>query len=539
MSAAPQPHNQLESIKLNCIMLKVNEDLPGIQTLIRSGIPRLPPDHLIRTISYLPEKDKGGLLCLGSCKQTYLTQWREVIAPLFGETYTEQLKGDTQRLYKCQSIKMRRDCLTLYNSAVPLEHLLPTVSIQIKRPEGPGKRTKVVLPNGQAGVQIMQQTVLERVQAPEEGPRRRVKAQAKLRDGNPFEMPDFTPLLKAFLADPKPWEDPAPPPQRRDEELTVSFAKRLRESNKPPKHWDCFKAFFPPCARKPKEYLTILSELFLPEEQAKAIKDLAAFYNARGWAGFCSLLPSTDMQETTYGLQCSFPADKSTCVFEGVRRALRLEAELASLAQYMMLVVNGAQSLVPIPPNAQHSVRLLLEFSCGVGGKGEEMWAPLPQKEAEGLARLAEGASPHVLEVRGWLEALRALRPEAFKPRYVMGTQVGWMLSSLALAFANRGGDPRAEGAVGAMLGALKKEWGARETVYRECLKPLFKYGGLLTRWAPFPVLCVGVPLTRGDAGWWGTTLTCAAPSERRTRGRRFPTSRLPSSPTREPSSTT
>jgi hypothetical protein len=487
MSSPAKTSDPLEHGKLFWTFLQVDVHPNDIQAMIDAGKSRLPPNHTIRSISYLEVEGGGCLLAMNSFKQTYFNQWQKYIVQLLDSAkYAEMLNMDSQRQYKCHFNSMKKQGKVLLDLSQPLAQLPPLATLQIKKPDGGGKRTKVVLPNGQPGVQIMQQTVLERVKEPEPPRREQVKAQLMLKVEDPFSLQDPAQALRAFLTDPKPWNDPPAPPKRTSKEQTFSFAGRLHRlsANSLIKHWDCFKAFLPPCVRGHDKYLPILAQLSLPAEQAQGIEDLSAFYSAKGWTGFSGLLPSLDMQMTFYGLQCSFPAEKSTCVFEAFRRALKQEETLRKLAEEMLTVVDGAQSLAPIPSSAQQSIRLLLDFSCGISGPGEELWAPLPQEQAGGLSCLDEGASAGVLEVRGWLEELRALRPEAFKPRYVMGTQVGWMLSSLALAFANRGGDLRAEGALGALLGALKTEWGARETVYLECLKPIWKYGGLLTRWA-------------------------------------------------------
>lgn len=465
------------SVKLTCLMLRVEMTLPELQALIRAGMLMLPHNHIVRTVHFLATDDRGGLLLFGGVRQVYLTQWSDIIVPVLGESYLGQLNGEVQRELKCKMIAARNKGIPLYNRAALPESLLPVVSLQVKIPEGPGKKTKVVLPNGMPATRPMKQGTLELVQEPGQ----MAEETALLTVADPFKLQDSTKLLKAFLRDRKPWEDPAPAPQREKFENAKKYVDSLRRLNTAPKHWDCIKAFFPPCIRNHDKYAPILAGLPLSEEVAQSVKDLAAFYNGKAWTGLLGLLPSPNMLETNYGLQCNFPVDKSTCVFEAIRRALRLEKALAALAVDVLALVNGMKSLASIPGNTQKTIRLLLEFSCGIKGQGEEMWAPL--EEAGGLSRLEEGSSPGVLEARGWLEELRALRPEAFKVRYVMGTQVGWMLPSLALVFAaNRGGDLSGEGALGAQLAALKNEWGARERVYVECLKPIWKYGGILTK---------------------------------------------------------
>jgi hypothetical protein len=267
-------------------------------------------------------------------------------------------------------------------------------------------------------------------------------------------------LLKDFLIDPKPWNDPASVPQRGPHEKASHFSRRLRQSNKNVKHWEVVKGFFPRCVLKPEEYQL----RGLPEAQMQGVKDLLAFYTGEGWSGFRALFPFPDMQQTTYDAPA---VHKAACVVEGIRRALKLEAALATQTQYAVEVLRAATSLSCLADRTQQSVRLLLEF----------------HNVADIDPRLS--TAPPIEEVRGFMGALRELRPEAFNPRYVHGTPLGWMLSAVGFLFANRQPDLMAEGALNTLLEAIKKEWRLRAQIYTDCSAPLFKYGGILTR-------CVG-----------------------------------------------
>ena len=75
---------------------------PGaIADLINSGIARLPPDHPIKTVRYLPTEGGGCFVAVNSNRQIYFRQWREYIAPLLGEQYVSMLTVSVQNAYKC------------------------------------------------------------------------------------------------------------------------------------------------------------------------------------------------------------------------------------------------------------------------------------------------------------------------------------------------------------------------------------------------------------------------------------------------------
>jgi hypothetical protein len=59
------------------------------------------------------------------------------------------------------------------------------------------------------------------------------------------------------------------------------------------------------------------------------------------------------------------------------------------------------------------------------------------------------------------------------------------LLSTLGFLFKNEEllKDLKSEGVAKRLLVCLKEEWGLRARVYTECAQPLFKYGGLLTRY--------------------------------------------------------
>ena len=459
--------SSLEHKKLNWILLQVNVPPSEMQALINAGLQKLPPNHFIQTIRYLEIQQEGGcLLGIFSSKQAYFNHWREYIVPLLGETYAKMLTMDIQHSFKSNFLHLKKYGIVLYNNS-------PATIITTAPEEGPEiKRIKLVLPTTHRAVCVIEPPAADGVE-----PVQRIKLQAQLRDAFDLNDSEKTKLLKLFLTDSKPWNDPVPPPQRKATEKAHHFAMRLRESNKSPKHWDCFKAFFPPCARNPDKYLPMV-DLSSPEP---IIRALHAFYTGKGWTGFLGLFPSPDMQETAYGFT-SPAATKATCVFEGIRRALKLEGALASQGQYMAAVVGAAGTLTAVALSTQHSVRLLLEFNGG---------------GATIDARLYSGPlSPKIAEVKGFMEELQELRPEAFKPRYVQGTQLGWMLSSLGFLYANSPADVRAEGALEALLAAVKKEWSTRAQIYSDCAAPLFKYGGLLTRWLLSPSAASPFPFT-------------------------------------------
>jgi hypothetical protein len=190
------------------------------------------------------------------------------------------------------------------------------------------------------------------------------------------------------------------------------------------------------------------------------------------------------MQAVNYNYPLGKPACIECCVFEGVRRALRLEVATADMARYIKGVADSAPSLFPIPRLTQGLMRLLIEFNCGASGVGEGMWAPLGEADSVRLQRLDCGSPGAALEMHGMLTALRAFRPSAFAARYAMGTPLEWSLVALSSLYkhAERLGDLRAEGAAEGVLRSLKTEWEARAEVYVECAKPLFKYGGILTK---------------------------------------------------------
>jgi hypothetical protein len=461
----------MDTSKLTIVLLTVKISPADIQAHITQRIGKLTEGHIIKTVAYLPDGE-GCLVCLFGFRQVYMTSWRDCVVPLFGEEYLPMLNGEIQRGYKSRVHEMRTKGVLLYGSALVKSYARVVLDVGHAQP---AKRTRVVLSDGQAGVVSMQQTTL-RVEEPEPEPEPALLA---VRD--PFEQGDYKKSIKALLTKARPWEDPSPVPARQPGEAARDYFRRvLPASITPPPAADCLKALLPPSVRVYPNYAPQLTT----EPHTKALGDFHAFLMAKQWEGFQCLLPLGDMQAVNYNYPLGRPACVECCVFEGVRRAARLEAAAAEMARYIKGVADSAPSLFPIPRLTQGLMRLLMEFNCGAAGAGEGMWAPLGEADSARLQRLDCGPPGAGLEMHGMLTALRAFRPSAFAARYAMGTPLEWSLVVLSSLYkhAERLGDLRAEGAAEGVLRSLRTEWEGRAEVYVECAKPLFKYGGLLTK---------------------------------------------------------
>jgi hypothetical protein len=467
----------MDTFKLTIVMLTVKISPADIQAHITQRIGKLTLGHLIRTVAYLPDGE-GCLVGLFSFKQIYMTHWRDCVVPLFGEQYLSMLSMEIQRGYKTRVHEMRTNGVLLYGSALVKSYARVVLDVEHAQP---AKRTRVVLSDGQAGVVSMQQTTL-RVEEPKPEPE---PQPALLTVRDPFEQGNYKKSIKALLTKARPWEDPSPVPVRQPGEGARDYFRRvLHASFAPPPGADCLKALLPPSVRGYPNYAPLLTTLGLTEVHMKALSDCHAFFTAKQWEGFQCLLPLGDMQAVNYNYPLGKPACIECCVFEGVRRALRLEVATADMARYIKGVADSAPSLFPIPRLTQGLMRLLMEFNCGAAGAGEGMWAPLGEADSARLQRLDCGPPGAVLEMHGMLTALRTFRPSAFAARYAMGTPLEWSLVALSSLYkhAERLGDLRAEGAAEEVLRSLRTEWDARAEVYVECAKPLFKYGGILTK---------------------------------------------------------
>lgn len=485
MSAPPKVH-----VKLTCVMFTVEVPPGAIADLINSGIARLPPDHPIKTVRYLPTEGGGCFVAVNSNRQIYFRQWREYIAPLLGEQYVSMLTVSVQNAYKCHANAIKTHGVQVFQCLPPLAPLLPTPVLAIDTEHSlPARKTQVVLPDGQTATKRLKQSLLKgseaqaRVDTAQEctKPTEGVEPPARMLTVKPpFELGDYRTLLRNFLSNPTPWADPIPAPVRKANEPPGKYIERLRGAvNQTPFGWECISALLPPCVRNYTTYKPLMGEM--PTAQSDTLGKLHAFYTGKDWTALLSLMPSPDMQETRYHYPTQPPVTRVCSYFEGTRRALALESGVKALAQYIFNVVRDAPSLTQIPPAAQNSGRLLIQFGCGLGGAP---WDQATPDQTRVLERLCAGEGGKTLEVRSLLENLRGLRAEAFKPRYVAGTQLGWMLSTMGFIFGHEDllNDMKSEGAAQRFLESIKKEWRCRAEVYVKCAEPLFKYGGLLTR---------------------------------------------------------
>ena len=473
MSIAPK-----DNVKLMIIMLPVKMPPTEIQAYMNQRIGKLPAGHLIKTVVCLPDGEDC-LVALFSFKQIYMTHWRDFIVPLFGKQYVPMLNGEIQRGYKTRVHEMRTKGVLLFGSALVKSYARVVMDVEHAQP---AKRTRVVLPDGQEAVVSLQQTTLRVEEAPAPEPE---ASRALLAPRQAFEQGNYAKLITELLTSERPWEEPPAAPVRQPEEATRAYFKRVTHASfAPPPGWDCLKALIPPCIRVYPNYAPMLIPYRLTEQQTKAMQDFHAFFTAKLWDGVQCLLPHDNMQCVNYNYPLGTKACVECCVFEGVRRALRLEGAVAEMALYIKAVADSVPSLGPIPRPTQGLMRLLVEFNCGISGRGEAMWAPLAVGDAARLQRLDRGAPGATLEMQGTLTELRAYRAMAYSPLYAVGTQLEWSLVAVASLHKHAGrlGDLRAEGAAEEVLLAVKADWEARADVYVKCSQPLFKYGGLLTK---------------------------------------------------------
>jgi hypothetical protein len=473
-------------IKRTIVMICVNKPYDEIQRELEQRIASLPDGHEITHINYATIDDFSALVGIRCSKQIYNTVWREYINTLFGMECLYMLSTEFQMAFMGRHSRMfGRDGRRIFERPNGQNVPVPAKSLSIDSGHAqPAKRTKVVGPEGQIEVRALQQTTLTGVEQD-----RQPEAVRGKRGSDPFKLPeDGETKLKDFLKTELILEPPLKTHARKDQEGLSQYVQRVKHAAcKPTKGVECVFSFLPVCLTNQRGHTEAMREIPMCKEHAGAVQELARFFGFdRKWSGFFCLFPFPDLQEKTYNYSSGGSPEPKDCVIELVRRALALEGAVSRWGYYIYQVWKSVEAMspMPIPPVLHNVVGLLRHYNFGIFTRGEGMWEPMPDMEARGLPVL-EGASSGPTEtLKCCVEELRALRGQAFNPRYVCGTQIGWLLPRLAFVYKHRellAGIGEERKALEA-LEIFQADWARRAQIYAACMEPLRKYGEGLTR---------------------------------------------------------
>jgi hypothetical protein len=430
--------------------------------------------------------DFSALVGIKCSKQIYNTMWREYINTLFGMEYLYMLSTEFQMAFQGRHSRMfGKDSRRIFERPNGQNVSLPATSLTIDTGHiQPAKSTKVVDPEGQIEVSVLQQTTLTGVEED-----RQPEAVKSKKVVDPFKLPDDGETkLRDFLKTELILEPPLKTPTRKDQEGLSQYTHRVKHAAcKPMKGVECAFSFLPVCLTNLRWHMEALKEIPMWKEHTGAVQELAKFFSFdRKWSGFFCLFPFPDLQDKTYNYSSGGNPEPKDCMIELVRRALALEGAISCWGYYIYQVWKSVEAMspMPVPPVLYNVVGLLRHYNFGIFTRSDGMWEPVPDMEARGLPVLEGVSSGPTETIKCCVEELWALRGQAFNPRYVCGTQLGWLLPRLAFVYKHRevlariGEERKAMEA----LEIFQAEWARRAQIYAACMEPLSKYGEGLTR---------------------------------------------------------
>ena len=346
---------------------------------------------------------------------------------------------------------------------------------------------------------------------PESNPFSTIESKAPSKASSYSLSPDRKHDLKSFLiSDEYLWNNPEMFRLFDDHaETQIQYEKkRQQEMNKgTPKILELILSFIPRIVRRPGSCTDVISTL--SDTHKDTLGDIANLFqrkdskfNANFWNGIYVLLPMPYMETFNYGYNAT-EAEVRSNVLEFHRRALNLEYVVSILTSYLFVVIDKAASndinLKQISVKNQSDACQVLTAMCEYSKEKNMFWSKAwfdneaDIKRMDCLTKLAtaqtaaQTATQSGITETGIMPTFKWLnenREAAFTRHYMVCSELDWGMPILALLLSMdlsmaRLSHSRSAQEVKETINEYLKE---RVAVYLEDLKPLAKYGGVLTR---------------------------------------------------------
>jgi hypothetical protein len=230
----------------------------------------------------------------------------------------------------------------------------------------------------------------------------------------------------------------------------------------------------------------------------KNIQEWSSLSDFRG--GLLSMFPLLNMTSTNYGMKHlvdaapspALVADHKGSALEVHRRVLALEGVAARMVKYIAKVVQTSPSMASLSRQVQKNARCAIEGGGGLFGSGSEFWTAW-HLDFLGAKLPDSDLASAIPDLVAWL---RDNRVDAFNRRLAVPVDLSWGVPTLAFLFSLL---PQlqtldVEESARRVWDAITERRGGIFRAYIEDLKPLAKYGGVLTEYVlELRKICVAV----------------------------------------------